>query len=78
MTRKHFNELAEILKRNKPQLRDGMVSQNFANQILAKELDTWNQLVKDMTRFCNRQNDYFNPQRFLSACNSDLEYYKDF
>lgn len=68
MTRKHFVELARILKNMKP-TDCVMTNDELARDEAKREL--WENMCNQMADFCHTFNNNFNRQRFLSACGVD-------
>lgn len=59
MTRKHFNELAEILRDLRPK-----------RSKIEKAL--WDEVVVQIATMCSNHNDRFDRERFYEACERSL------
>lgn len=66
MTRKHFVELARVLKNMKPP-----DSNRLTKKQLAKEMEVWENMCNQLADFCSTFNYSFDRYRFLSACGVD-------
>lgn len=63
MTRKHFKDLAERLKREKPEWCDALSS-----GVNSAKIAQWRNIVSTMVGFCKAYNSNFDEGRFLAAC----------
>lgn len=70
MTKKHFIELAQVLKRQQPveQCHEGRGPQHGKHCYLTCQ-NSWKHMVTAMADFCQSQNPRFNRERWLAYIN---------
>lgn len=63
MSRKHFVDLADILKNMKPVNRNRLTKKEYK-----KNIDVWEETCSQMATFCSHHNRSFQRGRFMGAC----------
>ena len=66
LTRQHFNEIAEIINKNKIDLSS--IKEDELNEIEEENDEVIRQIVNDLSRYFKTQNPLFNENQFKKAC----------